>query len=263
MNVRKWNTFAFGAAAAMLMSACENSSTSPTTSTEARADLKVMAANVKYLARPNTDKATGGGLPFKKGAGKISAAAAACDQEAIWYDKGTDTTDYGLVSIYSDTTTSYTAADLPICAANDVVSYEVTNSLSKDAVLESWTSTRNPVSADFFSDTLNGTFTMTGHGWVHYLDGYKLTIESMNVAFNFKSGFTAFGMNLALENGYTVALTLAPGVNLMSQTPPAPTSVMMSGPIVKGGTTVGYFEVLANDGVVIRDAGKAVIDSHG
>jgi hypothetical protein len=43
----------------------------------------------------------------------------------------------------------------------------------------------------------------------------------------------------------------------------SPNEVAVSGPIVKDGVVVGYFEVMGDDRVVVRDAGKAVIESHG
>jgi hypothetical protein len=70
-------------------------------------------------------------------------------------------------------------------------------------------------------------------------------------------------MNLALEKGYTVVLQAAPGANLMGDAEPGPNEIAVSGPITKDGVIVGYFEVMGNDHVVIRDAGKAIIESHG
>jgi hypothetical protein len=74
---------------------------------------------------------------------------------------------------------------------------------------------------------------------------------------------TTYVMNLELEKGYTVALQPAPGVNIMGEEEISPNKIAVSGPIVKDGVVVGYFEVMGDDRVVVRDAGKAVIESHG
>jgi hypothetical protein len=259
MIIRKYSfaTLALGVTAALFLSACGDS-TGPAPVSEAnKADLKVIAAKVKYFSAPAPSEDMGDGGMEKKAAGKRSASAA-CDQEAQVIFTGTDISAYGVVGAFWDTTTYYTAAGAPVCAETDEISYEITKSRQTDAVLESYITTRSERPADFRT----GTFKMSGTGKVHYFSGYDLTVDAINMSINMASGVSQFTMTLGLQGGYTVVMALAPGIDLMSETEPAPTTVIMSGPIKSGGTTIGYFEILANDGVVIRDADKAVVEAH-
>jgi hypothetical protein len=264
MNFRTWIPYAVGSVMAIALTACSDSPTSPAvTSAEARTDLQVVAAKVKYLSTPNpSDEAAAGGAA-KKGAGKRSAAL--CDQEAVTHSYDTDTNDYGVEEEYWDTTTSYTASGALICAEGDVTSYDFANSYSKDIIAESWFKSRTdyPPFEQMVAGTGTGTIKIAGSGKVHYFSGYTLQVQTMNIKIDLAKGTADFSMSLLLENGYTVPMTVAAGVDMMSEEPLPPTTVVMSGPIQKGGTTVGYFEVLANDGVVIKDASKVVIESHG
>ncbi|MBW8889108.1 MAG: hypothetical protein JF616_15245 [Fibrobacteres bacterium] len=272
MIFTRTNAFSLAAmaAAAALFAACDSSPTSPQagTSAEARADLQAMAAKVKYFApqQPGSGQANGAGKAgvAKRGAGKTGANKTlvdGCDLDATEYETwNTDTTIAGGVTVQYDTTVSYTSADQLICSFDDVTAYQLAATRSQNAMLETHIHTRTDLPADF----LAGEFKMTGSGTVNYTDGYLITITSVNIVIDLGQGIMkTYVMNLALEKGYTVVLQVAPGANLMSDSKPGANDVEVSGPISKDGAVVGYFEVMGDDRVVIRDADKAVIESHG
>lgn len=272
MNFTRTNAFSLAAiaAAAAVFSACDSSPTSPKagTSAEARADLQAMAAKVKYFAPQQPGDGVGNAAGKRgaagRGAGKIGAAkdlVDGCDLDATEYETwDTDTTAAGGVTVQYDTTVSYTSADQLICSFDDVTAYQLTNSRSQNSMLDTHIHTRTDLPADFFS----GEFKLTGNGTVHYADGYLITITSMNIVLDIGQGvLKTYVMNLALEKGYTVVLQVAPGADMMSDQNPGPNDVEVSGPISKDGVVVGYFEVMGDDHVVIRDADRAIIESHG
>lgn len=59
-----------------------------------------------------------------------------------------------------------------------------------------------------------------------------------------------------------MVLQEAPGADMMRDEAPGPNEVAVSGPISKDGAVVGYFEVMGDNRVIIRDADKAIIESH-
>jgi hypothetical protein len=270
MIFRKANLLSLAAmaATAAVFTACDESPTSPraVTSNEARADLQAMAAKVKYFApqEPGTGMGIGGDL----GAGKKSAGPgtgpigeSGCDLEATEYETwDTDTSLAGDVTVQYDTTVSYTSANQPICSFDDETAYQLTSSSSENAMLDTHVKTR----MDFPATPLSGQFKLSGSGTVHYKDGYLIHITSIDIVVDLgEMKMKTYVMNLALEKGYTVVLQAAPGTDLMSEEEPGPDDVEVSGPISKDGTVVGYFEVMGDDRVIIRDADKAIIEAHG
>jgi hypothetical protein len=272
MIIAKMNAFSLAAMAdAFVFTACDSSPTSAKagTSAEARADLQAMAAKVKYFAPQQPGDAMGNAAgkvgAAKRRAGKMAAGKElvdGCDQDATRYETwNTDTTAVGGVTVQYDTTVSYTAADQLICSYDDVTAYELTNSRSRNDMLETHIHTRTEFPADIFA---GGEFRLTGSGTVDYADGYHITIASVDIVIDLGQGIMkTYVMNLALEKGYTVVLQVAPGADMMSDKEPGPDDVEVTGPISKDGTVVGYFEVLGDNRVIIRDADKAIIDSHG
>ena len=270
MIFRKVNPLSLAAMAAAIavITACNESPSSPNaaTSAEAREDLQAMAAKVKYFApqSPGPDMSMDVDTDFERRAAKAGAGAGsalACDQEATEYVTWpTDTSATGDVTIQYDTTVSYTAANRPVCDFDDEAAYEITATRSENAMLSAHFKTRTELPADFFT----GKFRMTGSGTVHYRDGYLITVTSMNIVIDIGNWvMEAYVMNLALEKGYTVVLQEAPGADMMNGDEPGPNEVAVSGPISKDGTVVGYFEVMGDNRVIIRDADKAIIESHG
>jgi hypothetical protein len=255
-------SFAAIATVAAVFTACDESPGSPSavTSSEARTDLQAMAAKVKYFVPQDPGTGRGADEAAKRGtAGAGAARVSACEQEATEFETWkTDSTVAAGTTIQYDTTVSYTDADKPICALTDEMAYQLTSSRSENDMLETHVKTRMDYPADFFV----GEFRLTGSGTVNYKDGYLITITSMEIVFSIVN-LKTYVMNLALEKGYTVVLQAAPGANLMGDAEPGPNEVAVSGPITKDGVMVGYFEVMGDDHVVIRDAGKAIIESHG
>lgn len=270
-------SFAAMAAAAVLFAACGNASTSPRTGTsaEARADLQAMASKVRYFApqKPGSGNTADGAA--KRGAarlvaapgraaGKASAGAEplpGCDVSATEYETwDTDTSAVGGITVQYDTTVSYTSANQPICGIEDVTAYQLTATRSENAMLSTHMNLRFDLPADFTT----GEFKLTGAGNVDYKDGYLIDITLMDIEIDFGTGtMKTYVMNLALEKGYTVVLTPAPGADMMSDTEPDPNAVQVGGPISKDGTVVGRFEVLGDNHVIIRDADNVIIESHG
>ena len=265
-NLLRMAVLSAAAAAAMVITACEDSSTAPraATSAEARADLQAMAGKVRYFAPQDPSAGMGGGIE-KGAAGKAKAGApvssALCDVEAVSYDTWeTDTSVAGGITIQYDTTVSYTAAGQPICDFDDVAAYEISSSRAENGMYVSQIRSRVDFPADFFA----GEFKISGSGTVAYKDGYLITIQSINIVIDIGQGvLKAYSMNLALEKGYAVVLQAAPGNDPLGDEEPGPNEVAVSGPITKDGAVVGYFEVMGDDRVIIRDADRAIIEAHG
>jgi hypothetical protein len=254
------------AAALALFTACDDSPTSPpaTTSAEARADLQAMAAKVKYFTPQKAGGDASVDIGAKRGAAKAGARAVlvpGCDVDATTYEIWpTDTSVTGDVTIQYDTTVSYTAAKQLLCSYEDEAAYDSTFSRSENAMYTSHFITRSDFPPGFFT----GEWKVTGTGTVNYKDGYLITVTSMNIVIDIgQLELKTYVMNLALEKGYTVVLQVAPGYNMLSDEEPGPNEVAVSGPISKGGTVVGYFEVMGDDRVIVRDAAKVIIESHG
>jgi hypothetical protein len=254
------------AAALALFTACDSPTSPPaTTSAEARADLQAMAAKVKFFAPQKAGDDMSVEFGAKRGAAKAGARAVlvpGCEVDAteyrIWEP---DIAVTGDVTTQYDTTVSYTSANQLLCSYDDEAAYDSTRSRSENAMYTSHFITRSdfPPSASY-----TGEWKVTGTGTVNYKDGYLITITSMNIVIdigNFE--LKTYVMNLALEKGYTVVLQVAPGYDMMSDVEPGPNEVAVSGPISKDGTVVGYFEVMGDDRVIVRDAAKVIIESHG
>ena len=100
---------------------------------------------------------------------------------------------------------------------------------------------------------------MAGTGRVHYFSGYDLTIDKMDIAMD-TTGFLKYICDLGLQDGrYKAPLTIVPGVNLMAPEKLGAKDLILSGPILFNAETVGYFEVMGDDGIVIRDAAKNIV----
>jgi hypothetical protein len=268
MIFRKTNPLPFAAMAAVIavFTACNESPTAPkpVTSADARADLQAMAAKVKYFAPQNPGSDMTIEENAKRGAAKAGAGAElvpGCDLDATEYETWvTDISASGDVTTQYDTTVSYTSANQLICDFQDVTAYELTATRSENAMLTTHVKTRTDLPPDFFT----GEFRMTGSGTVQYKDGYLITITSIDIVIDFGQGvLKTYVMNLALEKGYTVVLQEAPGADMLSGEEPDPNEVAVSGPISKDGVVVGYFEVLGDNRVIVRDADNAIIESHG
>lgn len=100
---------------------------------------------------------------------------------------------------------------------------------------------------------------------MHYFSDYEFEIKSINFSMKFAFANEAFSdvvmkMDLSLDGGrYTVPLDIGPGMDLMSDEEPGPDEVVFLGPIQQNGATVGWFEVMGDDRVVIKDSAKNVI----
>jgi hypothetical protein len=253
------NLLALCAFSALIFSACD-SSTSPAAPDKqaVKADLQIMASKITRLSPPDSKRFKDEGSTES---GALKRAASPCVQEGMTVETGFDTSAAGGLGTYEDTSYDYTAADKLICAEEDQVAYTIGKDHSKDAVMESWINSRMVVSFTL-TNIFDYSFQLTGTGKVHYFSGYDLTIDAISIKGTI-AGLSEYKLTLGLDDGkYSVSLTPAPGVDFMSDIEPAPGSVVMSGPIQAGGTTVGYFELLGDDSVVIRDASKAVVASH-
>jgi hypothetical protein len=259
MKHRAWILPVAGSALAIALTACSENPAGPFTSAEARADLQIIAAKVKYLGTPDPDESMGYVDLEKQGADRRNAAI--CDLDAVTLDHGPEISDYGSKGEYWDTTTSYTAAGLPVCAENDETAYDSTHSYGKDSLAESWFRLRidYPPTAEIYT----GFFRISAAGTVRYFGGYTLEVASEKAELSFTYGLKDFSVSLVFEKGYTATLTPAPGLDMLREEPFPPTTVVMTGPIRKDGATVGYFEVMGDDGVVVKDASGTVIDSPG
>ncbi len=255
MDARKWMMMAAGAGAAFLFAACDEVAGTGSSGSGTEADLKVLASKVRYLNPPDPKRAAD---DHPAGGGLEKRAAGTCDLEGESISEGTDTSVSGGEETYRDTTRSYTASGALVCDIEDITAWTTSSSYSRNSGMESWTRIRLDVPAWGSADYL---LKMSGSGKVHYFSGYDLSIESMDIAIG-SSAVTSFSMVLGLEDGYRVPLSLSQAIDWSGENKPDPATPIMTGPILKGGNTTGYFELMADDRVVIRDAGKKVVPTH-
>lgn len=254
MKSNKINTaVAVGALSVFMLAACENS-TGSGSKADVDADLKKLAAKVQYMSVPTGEKPD-----QEEGARALPKLAKDCyngSMDGVEIIEYADSTAPGGNGVYRDTTRYYTAAGTLACDEGDVIAYQTVNSYSRDALVEFRSKTRMEM-----GDPGSGfLLKMTGTGHVHYFSGYDIDITGMDIFLGEQAG-ERFKMDLSLEGGrYTVALTFVPGVKMADD--PAPGAVVLAGPIMQGAATVGYFEIMGDDKVVIRDAARNVVAAH-
>ena len=198
------------------------------TSAEARADLQAMAAKVKYF------------IPQSPGS-----------------DMTMEEADAGSGPAYAKGGTAKAGAGAGLAAECD---------LEEATQYETWATDTSAAGDVTMQYDTTVSYASAGQPICGFdeMPAYELTITSMDIVIDIgKWVMDNYVMNLALEKGYTVVLKEAPRADMMSGVEPGPNQVAVSGPISKDGTVVGYFEVMGDDRVVIRDAAKAVIESHG
>lgn len=263
---------AAAAVAAVAFAACNDGSTGPSPTFDQAtidADLREMALKIKAFGAPEPPDAglEDGGFEsaFKRSA---AGAASDCDQEGISIETGTEITASGGVGVSRDTIEAYTADDALVCASDDQPAYEITRSHFRNDLYESWFRTRSDI-PDLSAIQPDGSFGLglTGSGRVHYFSGYDFEVDSLDfsLSISLDEGITRadLRMDLSLDDGrYTVPLGMGPGLDLMSGTDPDPDAVMYVGPIRQNGATVGWFEVLGDERVVIRDQAKNIVEVH-
>jgi hypothetical protein len=261
--------FTLGAVAALALTAltaCEDKSAGTAPDSEAvSADLREMSAKIKMFSKPEPPDA---GLEFGEEAGPFKRAATTdCDQEGETIEVYQDTTVLGGLGIGVDTTRMYTQAGTLVCGFDDEIAYDLSRSYYKNALYESWFQSRSDY-PDFMALLAGETVQMkvSGTGRVHYFSDYDIEVKSLDIQgpFSLAGPITlTMKMTLGLDGDrYQAPLTLAPGVDLMSEEDPEPSQVVMSGPIQLSGSTVGWFELMGDDRVVIRDADRKIVESH-
>ncbi|MDB5104476.1 MAG: hypothetical protein JWP91_2165 [Fibrobacteres bacterium] len=250
MAIRKWAIPA--AAAAFLFSACEPVSGPGASGAGANADLKVLAAKVHYLTPPDPQRAAD---DHSAGGGLEKRSTGACDLEGESVSESTGISATGGVETFIDTSRSYTPSGSLVCDIEDVTAWTTTSSYSRNDEMESWTRVRLDIPAWGTADYL---LKMSGSGEVRYFSGYELSIESMDITIG-PSAVTTFSMVLGLEGGYEVPLSLNQALDWSGESEPDPSEPVMSGPILKGGTVMGRFELMADDRVIIRDADGGIV----
>lgn len=243
------------ALAVFCFAACDNASDPAVSQSQIDADLKTMASKVRYFS-PNQSTHVNGNDGLD---GALKRAADDCIMEGHRIDDYTDTTAAG-VETYIDTSDSYTTAGKLVCDEEDQTAYTVSGSYQRNTMYESWFHSR--MDFGITPETL-GNMSVKGSGRVHYLSGYDLDITSFEAAFDLNGGIKKLEYSISLEGGrYQTVLTPNPAWNPMQEGDPDPAMVVLSGPIKNNGQVVGYFEVMGNDSVVIRDAEKKVVAVH-
>lgn len=247
---------AFFAAAAFTFAACDNATGPGASGGRVDADLKDMAAKVRYFdasAQANPSRG-GGGDPE----GLFKRSADDCIYEGHSVNDYYDTTAAG-VDHNVDTTDSFTAEGNLACGEDDIIAYAVTSSYSSNALLESWLRMRMDYPEGGGIDGMK----VKGSGRLHYLDGYDIRIPRFEVEFDLTVGIRKFEYDLELDGGkYLTTLSPDPDWNPMLDSEPDGGSLALSGPITLDGQVVGYFEVMGDDSVVIRDADKHIVSVH-
>lgn len=259
------------AAVALAFAACTDDPSGPAATFDKAtidADLKEMSLKIKAFGAPGAPDGgmdDGGGFEaFKRSAAR---GVAACEQDGKVVEVYTDTS-AGIVGTSYDTTETYTAAGKLVCALEDEAAYTLTRSYYRNSQYESWISTRSDM-PDLTAIFAGNPFTikLTGSGRVHYFSDYEFEVKSIDFSMKISMAGAisdvVMKMNLSLDGGrYTVPLDIGPGMDLTSDEEPGPNEVVFLGPIQQNGTTVGWFEVMGDDRVVIKDSSKNIIQVH-
>jgi hypothetical protein len=88
-------------------------------------------------------------------------------------------------------------------------------------------------------------------------------VTSIAAVIDFAAGKFDVSESLSLDDGrYQVVLKPAQPIDPSSDKEPGPKEVAATGAITHNGQTVGWFEVLGDDTVIIRDADKKIIETH-
>lgn len=263
MNPIRNRTFRYASAAlaAMAFAACENGTGGTLGQGQIDADLKELSAKVESMSGPMPSRRDDAGAALKRAAGD-------CLFDGSRIDEWIDTVD-GKVSIYRDTSDSYTAAGKLQCGEDDVVAYTISKSYNRADKWESWIHSRMdfpPPPADFGEIPVNPAgwsmkFSATGR--VHYFSDYDIEIARAEAEMDGNGAFLKFEYLLKLEGGrYEVVLKPAPAFADLGVEEPDPATVLLSGPITHGKDVVGYFEILGDDSVVIKNAEKKIVSTH-
>ncbi len=249
----------------MLLTACDNGTApgSKADNAQVRADLQMLATRVTSFAAP---------MPGRSNSGLAKKSSAPLDTidsispidtffnphctNGLTIDAYSDTIS-GEVESSVDTSWNYDAAGALTCAG--LAARTVSHSYFKNPKYESWANTVLLMSGSIYDSTLS--FSADGKGRVHYFSDYTFTIDTMSMAMS-QGKITKYNLHLGLQDGkYTVALAPAAGVDLTSDTQ-NPQAVILRGAILLNQETVGYFEVLGDENLVIRDAANAIVETH-
>ena len=240
---------------ALAFAACTSDSTGPSlTQDQIHTDLMTISAKVKYLiALPSGAdlRDAGQGLPKR--------AAGACVQEGFTVDNYLDTSAAGVTSVL-DSTWSYVSVGKLICAEGDRAAFDVTHSTDENASYIAHADFRTDY--EYSAGSVPLKVKLSGTGNIHYKSDYDVKVTSLTYVLDFAAPRIEFSLALSLEDGrYTVVLNSTSAMNSASE--PGPKDVVASGSITHGTQTVGTFQMLKDDSVVIRDADGKIVEAHG
>ncbi|HKP96423.1 MAG TPA: hypothetical protein VJ385_11765 [Fibrobacteria bacterium] len=242
-------------AIALAFAACTSDSTGPSlTQDQIHTDLMAMSAKMKYLsALPNrADFGDAGKSPAKRAAG-------ACVQEGFTVDNYLDTSAAGVTSVL-DSTWSYVSVGKLICAEGDRAAFDVTHSTDENASYIAHADFRTDY--EYSAGSVPLKVKLSGTGNIHYKSDYDVKVTSLTYVLDFATLQVDFSETLSFEDGrYTVVLKPTSAANSASE--PGPKDVVASGSITHGTQTVGTFQMLKDDSVVIRDADGKIVEAHG
>jgi hypothetical protein len=251
MNRIKKTSLALAALSAILLSACEDGAGPG--KDEVKADLKELAGKVSTFAPPSGPKTGPKDALLKASARAKDCYNGSVDGVTIYETPAT----VEEPTAYWDTTWHYTAAGKPACDEADGKAYDLFASRSKDARSESWMKGR----MDFGALAAPNVVKMSATGRVRYASNYEFKITAFNFGMSATFALSDFKLTLSLKDGrYIVDLNLAPGVGFEDDVPAG--KIAMTGPIKKGASTVGYFEIMGDDRIVIRDEAKQVVSAQ-
>ena len=111
--------------------------------------------------------------------------------------------------------------------------------------------------------TSTGDFSFAGSGHIHYHTGFDISVDTAVAVINASFKMTKFEFDLGMEQGrYHVPLAFAKGVNPQGDSTWMPDEIILQGPILSGETTVGYFEIMGDDHVVVLDKDRKIVATH-
>lgn len=248
MNRIKKTSLALAALSAILLTACEDSAGPG--KDDVKADLKELAGKVSTFAPPSGPK-TGP----KDALAKFAAQAKDCYNGSVdgisIYEEPISAEN---PTAYWDTTWHYTAAGKLACDEGEETAYNLFNSRTQDAKSESWMKGR----MDFGALAAPNVVKMSATGRVRYASNYEFKITAFSFGMSATFAVSDLKLTLSLKDGrYTVDLNLAPGVGFEDEVPAG--KIAMTGPIKKGVVVVGWFEIMGDDRIVIRDEAKVIV----
>jgi hypothetical protein len=262
MNLKKSSAFLTSTAlGCFFFAACDNGSSPATSQVDkaaVKADLELLASKAKKFSAPTASSPDNTAM---KRSALAKKGGMDCENGLTTYEDMDSLSEDG-PSFMSDSTWNYDATNTLSCENDLLNTHQKVHGYYRNPMYETWSKMDVVFKMDTALASLSFDVTARATGRVHYFSGYDFTIDSM-VMIIVNSETTQYQCDLGLQDGrYQVPLKLQPGVDLNSEVEPEPTAMVLRGPILFKTETVGYFEVMGDDSIIIRDVAGTVVESH-